>query len=154
MLSLIPKIIEANEQIESVSLGAGNTGRPFDLETDRRVAEFKFIHWRGGAESIRQNNLFKDYFLLAEHETAKRKELYVLGTRYPIKFLSSGRSLKSILSKNSKVADEYFAIYGDRFKTVGDYFGFRCDAVAIGDAALLIPELVVKALEVAANSPE
>jgi len=114
----------------------------------------KFIHWRGGAESIRQNNLFKDYFLLAEHETAKRKELYVLGTRYPIKFLSSGRSLKSILSKNSKVADEYFAIYGDRFKTVGDYFGFRCDAVAIGDAALLIPELVVKALEVAANSPE
>jgi hypothetical protein len=40
-------------------------GRSFDLETDRQVAEFKFIAWRGGAEAIRQNGLFIDIFRLA-----------------------------------------------------------------------------------------
>ncbi len=43
-LLLLPKIMEPGEKIEYVSLGAGNSGRDFDLETDRRVAEFKFIH--------------------------------------------------------------------------------------------------------------
>jgi hypothetical protein len=32
-------------------IGAGYTGREFDLETNYRVAEFKFIHWRGGPEA-------------------------------------------------------------------------------------------------------
>jgi hypothetical protein len=43
------------------------TGRSFDLETSYRVAvaEFKFIRWQGGPESIRQNQLFKDFYLLA-----------------------------------------------------------------------------------------
>lgn len=43
----LPHILEPDERVESVSLGAGNTGRDFDLETNVRVAEFKFIHWRG-----------------------------------------------------------------------------------------------------------
>ena len=55
ILLCLPHILEAGETIEYVSLGAGNTGRQFDLETNRRVAEFKFIRWRGGAEAIRQN---------------------------------------------------------------------------------------------------
>jgi hypothetical protein len=71
------------------------------LETDRRVAEFKFIHWRGGADAIRQNSLFKDYYLLAEHPTKKRKELFVLDTTHPLKFLRGGRALRSVLSKTS-----------------------------------------------------
>ena len=43
------------------------TGRSFDLETSCRVAvaEFKFIRWQGDPESIRQNQLFKDFYLLA-----------------------------------------------------------------------------------------
>jgi hypothetical protein len=65
-------VLEPGELVEYVSLGAGNTGRRFDLETNIRVAEFKFIHWRGGPESIRQNSIFKDFFLLAEHESTKR----------------------------------------------------------------------------------
>jgi hypothetical protein len=36
-------LLEPGEVIESASLGAGNTGKPFDLETNRRLAEFKFI---------------------------------------------------------------------------------------------------------------
>lgn len=59
ILLCLPHILEADGTVQYVSLGAGNTGRQFDLETDRRVAEFKFIQWQGGPESIRQNSLFK-----------------------------------------------------------------------------------------------
>ncbi len=52
----LPKILKPGEIVEYVSLGAGNTGRQFDLETNRRVAELKFIRWRG-ADSIREGAL-------------------------------------------------------------------------------------------------
>ena len=48
ILCSLPAILMPTEVIESVSLGAGNTGRQFDLETNLRVAEYKFIDWRGG----------------------------------------------------------------------------------------------------------
>ena len=96
---LVPKIIEQGERVEYVSLGAGNTGREFDLETDRRVAEFKFIHWRGGSETIRQNAIFKDFYRLAEFSTSKRRELFVLDTKYPLQFLEGGRSIESVCSR-------------------------------------------------------
>jgi hypothetical protein len=38
-------ILRPHELVESLSLGAGNTGRSFDLVTNRRIAEFKFIRW-------------------------------------------------------------------------------------------------------------
>ena len=58
ILLCLPHILRPGEIIDYVSLGAGNTGRAFDLETNLRVAEFKFIRWQGGPESIRQNSLF------------------------------------------------------------------------------------------------
>jgi HAMP domain-containing protein len=75
ILLCLPHILQAEERVEYVSLGAGNTGREFDLETTRRIAEFKFIHWRGGPESIRQNGLFKDFYLLAESTSKKSKDV-------------------------------------------------------------------------------
>ncbi len=141
-LMLIPKILEPGETIQALSLGAGNTGRDFDLETDRRVAEFKFIHWKGGPESIRKNNLFKDFFLLAEHPTPKCKELYVLDTTLPLKAMRGGRSLKSVLSKNVKLWEAFKLKYGDAYKTVGDYYADHQHKVAIRDAAPMIPQLV------------
>jgi hypothetical protein len=39
--------------------------------------EFKFIRWRGGPELIRQNGVFKDDVLVAEHATTKQKYLYL-----------------------------------------------------------------------------
>jgi hypothetical protein len=47
ILLALPHILEPGETIQHVSLGAGNTGRLFDLETSHRIAEFKFIQWRG-----------------------------------------------------------------------------------------------------------
>jgi hypothetical protein len=141
-LLLLPKIMEPGEKIEYVSLGAGNTGRDFDLETDRRVAEFKFIHWRGGADTIRQNSLFKDFYLLAEHSTTKRKELYVLDTKHPLKFLRAGRALRSVLSKSVTLWEAFQAKYGDTYETVGDYYAARQHDVAILDAAPHVPQLL------------
>jgi hypothetical protein len=46
----LPGLLREGEFVESLSLGAGNTGRKFDLETNIRVAEFKFIDWQGAAE--------------------------------------------------------------------------------------------------------
>ncbi len=77
ILAAIPKILDEDEHIEYLSLGAGNTGRLFDLETDKRIAEFKFINWQGGAEAIRQNSLFKDFYNLVEYETHKKRFLYL-----------------------------------------------------------------------------
>jgi len=135
ILLCLPKVLEPGETILGTSLGAGNTGRKFDLETDRRVAEFKFIHWQGGPESIRQNGLFKDFFLLAEYESPKQKELYVLGTKHPLKFLNGGRSLESVLSKDVSLHRHFRAKFGNQYKTVREYYRARCDKVAIRDAS-------------------
>jgi hypothetical protein len=117
ILLCLPHILETGERVEYVSLGAGNTGREFDLETNLRVAEFKFIRWRGGAESIRQNSVFKDYVLLAEHPTQKRKYLYLMGTRHALKFLRGGRALSSVLSRNDKLMKFFSERFGDQLRS-------------------------------------
>jgi hypothetical protein len=141
ILLLVPEILEEGERIEYLSLGAGNTGRPFDLETNKRVAEFKFSHWQGGADTIRQNSLFKDFFQLAEYDTGKKKSLYVLDLPLQLRFLHGRRSLDSVLSKNLRVRDEFKRLYGGRFATVRDYFLFRKAAVELHDAGPLLKEL-------------
>jgi len=97
---LLPKIMEPGERVQYVSWAPATPGRSFDLETDRRVAEFKFIHWRGGADTIGRISLFKDFYLLAEID-AKRKELYVLDLNTPLKFLRGGRSLRAYSARAS-----------------------------------------------------
>src|SRR5207249_3548941 len=42
ILAALPSILTDSEVVQALSLGAGNTGRLFDLETNRRIAEFKF----------------------------------------------------------------------------------------------------------------
>jgi len=142
ILLCLPHILEPGEVVEYVSLGAGNTGRDFDLETNYRVAEFKFIRWRGGAESIRQNSIFKDFFLLAESASEKRKYLYVLDTTFPLKFLNAGRALSSVLSKDKRVRDQFHAKFGDQFQRVREYFLAHRDKVTVADVSAWVPELI------------
>lgn len=141
ILLCLPHILEPGERVEYVSLGAGNTGRQFDLETNLRVAEFKFIHWRGGAETIRQNSIFKDFVLLAESTTSKRKYLYLLGTHYALKFLKSRRALTSVLSRNEKLRSTFFKRFGDQFRTVGEYYNVHNGAVSIEDVSPWLSDL-------------
>lgn len=132
-------ILRENEVVESLSLAAGNTGRPFDLETNFRVAEFKFIDWKGGPESIRQNQFFKDFYLLAEFDTLKKKYLYTVGVDYPLIFLQGRRALKSVLSKNYELWSKFQSQFGTKFTTVGEYYSFRENHVELIDLKDIIP---------------
>ncbi len=145
ILNALPHLLEPGEKVLALSLGAGNTGRAFDLETTSRVAEFKFTHWRGGPESIRQNQLFKDFFYLAEENTPKRRYLYVVGLERPLRFLQGRRALNSVLSRNEGLARSFHELYGERFSVVRDYYAFRRDRVRIEDLLPLLPQL--KAIE-------
>jgi hypothetical protein len=134
ILCSLPHILASGEVVEEVSLGAGNTGKLFDLTTNRRVAEFKFIDWQGGPESIRQNGVFKDFFSLAEHDTPKSKHLYVVGTALPLKFLRGGRALSSVLSKQPVI----LRTIGDKYpgiKTVREYYELKQDQVEVCDVS-------------------
>lgn len=141
ILLCLPHILEAGERVESVSLGAGNTGREFDLETNLRVAEFKFIRWRGGAEAVRQNSVFKDYVLLAEHPTLKRKHLYLLGVDHALKFFRGGRALSSVLSRNDKLRRFFSGRFGEQFRTVREYYAAHGHVVRIEDVSRWLSEL-------------
>jgi hypothetical protein len=115
ILNLIPLLLRPSERIEYVSLGAGNTGRAFDLETNERVAEFKFITWQGSSDTIRQNSLFKDFYFLAEHDTTKSRHLYVTNTDHPLRFLAGGRAISSVLSHNGKLRKAFETQFGNRY---------------------------------------
>ncbi|MGE0558016.1 MAG: hypothetical protein AB7E73_03375 [Burkholderiales bacterium] len=133
ILQSLKTLLEPGEIVESLSLGAGNTGRQFDLETNRRVAEYKFIDWQGGPESIRQNSIFKDFFELAEFQTHKKKYLYVIGLEFPLKFFNGGRALTSVLSRNPKIHAKIKEKYGDEVTKVCDYYAIKKEDVAIYD---------------------
>jgi len=141
VIILLPKILHSREVIESLSLGAGNTGKKFDLETNLRVAEFKFIHWKGGAESIRQNSLFKDFFYLAEESTNKKRCLYVIGLDQPLKFLRGDRAITSVLSRNAKLSNDFRNKYRTRFRIVSEYYNYRKHLVEIIDINQVMPSL-------------
>jgi hypothetical protein len=141
ILLCLPRILEKGERVESVSLGAGNTGREFDLETNLRVAEFKFIRWRGGPESIRQNSVFKDYVMLAVHPTEKRKYLYLLGVEHALKFFRGGRALSSVLSKDARLKSLFLDRFGDKFRRVREYYAAHGQEVRIEDVSPWLSEL-------------
>jgi hypothetical protein len=141
ILTALPHVLGPGEVIESLSLGAGNTGRAHDLETNRQIAEFKFIQWRGGPESIRQNQLFIDLFNLAAADTTKRRVLYVVGKQVPLRFLNGRRALTSVLSKNSAAALRFEQLHGHSYTTVRDYYQTVQDVVEFIDLAELVPEL-------------
>lgn len=140
ILRALPFILAPGERVLSASLGAGNTGRAWDLETDRQIAEFKFITWQGGPESIRQNGLFIDVFHLAEADTDRRRVMYLTGATIPRRFLTtSSRAIRSVLSKNAQVASEFTGRYGDRYPTVRDYWHEVGHRVEVIDLAEVMP---------------
>lgn len=135
ILGSLPSLLRPGEVVESVSLGAGNTGRKFDLETNQRVAEYKFIDWQGGSETIRQNGVFKDFFELAEYETEKEKYLFVVGTEIPSRFFNGNRALSSVCSRQPAILEQLLGKYGSSLKTVSQYFRLKEHEVKICDVS-------------------
>jgi hypothetical protein len=69
--------------------GAGSDpNRNYDIETTRRVAEFKLSSWKGH-DSMRQRGLFADVVGLSLDTTGRRRQVYVVG-ELPVRFLTSG----------------------------------------------------------------
>ena len=135
-------ILEPDEIVESLSLGAGNTGRKHDLTTDRRIAEFKFINWRPSRNTMRENVLFADVFSVASADTDKRRVVYLLGTDQAKKFLCGGRAITSVLSRSPKVRRMFDVAYGtNTFATVRDYWATVCDTVELLDLCEFAPHV-------------
>jgi hypothetical protein len=86
---------------------------------------------------------------MAEHETEKEKYLYVLGTEHGEKFFNCGRALSSVLSRNVKLRNRFNEKFGDRYRTVRDYYLPRKGRVVIQDVSPFVPELVAAAVEAA-----
>jgi hypothetical protein len=130
MLLCLPELLEEGEVIEAVSLAAGNTGKSFDLVTDARIAEFTFIDWKGGSESIRKQKLFKDFYILAEADTAKRRYLYFLGDKHAPNVFKSRSPCKGMLRKFAGLQQKFVNRYGPTM-LVRDFYEEKRDVVAL-----------------------
>ncbi len=112
ILLALPEILKENkdEKICSLSLGAGNTGKDFDVETTHRVAEFKFSKWNEKTNSGRQDAIFKDFIKLLIYKSTNeniKKEIYCYSAKkVECFFEKSGRKIKSVLS-NSITFDSF-----------------------------------------------
>lgn len=139
ILLALPYILGHDEVILSLSLGAGTGGKPYDLETNRRIAEFKFVRWRGH-DGVRQTTLFADFVTLATANTEKRRELYVVGSDRPIRFLSkSKRALSDVCKSRPDIYELVTRTHGDRLKSVHEYTDTCVHLVRIIDLEAVLP---------------
>lgn len=117
----LPELIAPGEVLRRPSLAAGNDpSRPYDVETDRRVAEFKLARW-DGHDAMRKRQVFKDLVHLAADTSGRSPELYVLGER-PLRFLRTTRSAASWGLDRSPATRELFAEhFGSLNVSIGDF---------------------------------
>jgi len=139
ILISLPYILEKDEFLESTSLGAGNAGSDFDIVTNQRIGEFKFINWRGGSEAVRKKTFFEDYYKLIRDQSTKTKYFYLLNTEIPLRFLNGNSKTLRILSRNRRLADEYQKIYGNQCQTVGDFYRLHKDRVNFVNLVDFVP---------------
>ena len=89
---MLPTLLDDDEVVQGrPSLAAGNDPtRPYDLQTNKRIAEFKLAQW-AGADAMRKRGVFKDLVHLASDDSGRRAQLLVVG-QAPIKFLRESTS--------------------------------------------------------------
>lgn len=140
ILLSLPHILEDGEVVEYVCLRTDDTEREFDLETDRRVARFKFIQWEAGLYDTRRGRFFMDFLKLAEYHTGKRRCLCVLGVDAPLRLLS-GKQLISGIRMTADVRKVFAEKYGERYARVSEYYRDAGRLVEIIDLTQIVPEL-------------
>jgi len=137
----LPRLLEPDEKLRRPSLAAGNDpSRPFDVETDRRIAEFKLARW-DGHDAMRKRQLFKDLVHLAADRSGRYAELYVLGER-PWRFLDSTQSKAAWALDRTPATRELFeSRFGDLNVSIPDFrHGFAAQVQVI-DLEHRFPEL-------------
>ncbi|MHA4850955.1 MULTISPECIES: hypothetical protein [unclassified Rhodococcus (in: high G+C Gram-positive bacteria)] len=140
----LPLILEPGETVTvRPSLGAGNDpSRPFDVETDRRVAEFKVAQWKG-ADTMRKRGVFADLVHLAFDESDRRAQMFIVGP-LPRKFLTSSKATAEwALARSSphtrRRFEEKFGPGGGF--TIAEFTGGPAAHIEIIDLASFIPSL-------------
>ena len=138
ILYALPHILGEDEVIEGLSLGAGSAGSDFDVVTNQRIAEFKFIQWQGGSNALRKVTLFQDFFKLVRETTQKEKVLYLLDTEIPLRFLQGSSQIRWLLARNRQLRDDFEARYGQTYRAVGEYYKAHQDEVHIMNLAEMV----------------
>jgi hypothetical protein len=143
---VLPAILEEGEVVtQRPSLGAGNDpSRPFDLETDRRIAEFKVAQWKGH-DTMRQRGVVADLVHLALDESGRRAQLFVVGVR-PIRFLKASKStMEWALGRSSPTTRIRFAEQYGRAAdfTDGNFTRIHGKRIELVDLATLVPSLAL-----------
>lgn len=143
--AVLPSILEVGERIVvAPSLASGNDPtRLHDLQTDRRIAEFKVAIWqRQSANVMRKRTLFADLVALAMNGSPVRKQLYVVGDA-PAAFLqSSGADAHRLLQRaHQNLRDRFTAAFGAGPLTVSAFTHGPGADVEIIDLLSILPEL-------------
>lgn len=144
---VLPHILEPGERLTNrPSLGAGNDpSRPFDVETDRRIAEFKVAQWKG-KDTMRKRGVVADLVHLALDETGRRSQLYVVGD-LPAKYLRSTRQTVAwALGRSSPHARRRFAEKFDAEgnMTIAEFTAGPAAHVEVIDLSSLVPSLAAE----------
>lgn len=140
----LEKVMEEGEVlVRPPSLGAGNDpGRPFDVETDRRVAEFKAAEWKG-ADAMRKRTLFADLARLAMEDSGRRKQLFVVG-ELPRRYLTTTRtSVSRVINRSSQTLRDRMADrYGSLEMSVAEFTATHGSQVEVVNMEDIVPELI------------
>lgn len=139
----LPSLLEPGEVLRRPSLGAGNDpSRPYDVETNQRIAEFKFSRWHG-PDAQRKRQLFKDLVHLAAAPLdGRRAQLYVLGSR-PAHFLNTTMSTaRWALNRGSeKTRDLFVERFGDLDMPIPQFVQGPAAHVQVIDLESRLPRL-------------
>jgi hypothetical protein len=148
ILLALPHVLEDGETVTvRPSLGAGNDpGRPYDLETDRRVAEFKLARWRG-ADAARKRQTFKDVVMLAADRSGRSADLFVLGPE-PARFLRSSTSSAAwTLDRSPGALRTFKERFGAPDTPIAEFTATHAGHVRITDLRDILPPTVTALLQ-------
>ena len=139
----LPLILEKDERlIRRPSLAAGNDpSRPYDLETDRRVAEFKMSIWKG-SDAMRKRGAFADLVHLALDRSGRRAQLYVAGPP-AIRFLrtAKGSAAWGLNRSSPRLRQRFEERFGSLEIPIREFTAGPAGHVELIDLADLLPAL-------------
>lgn len=143
LLALPRLLVEGEVVVNRPSLAAGNDpSRPYDLETSRRVAEFKLSKWTG-RDAMRKRETFKDFVRLAADDSGRQAELFVVGTA-PSRFLKGSRSTAEWALDRAPSTRRLFAARFGRLSTsVAEFTAGPGARVLIRDLSRILPEVTL-----------
>lgn len=139
---VLPQLLEPGEVVQGrPSLAAGNDpARPYDLQTDGQVAEFKLAHW-AGADAMRKRGVFQDLVHLASDDSIRRAQLFVVGEA-PIHFLRTSTSAASWgLDRATTLRATFQERFGSLTMPIRDFTAGPGARVELVDLRPLLPEL-------------